>query len=137
MRKALIYFFISITLFSCYSADKAPKNILKPEKMKGILWDVIRAQTLAQQTALKDSNLDVAIETKILTQKVFEIHKTDSAHFAQSYNWYVKHPETFKPIFDSLYVQNQRKNELELRRKEKASGHPSSNKGNITEPEIK
>ena len=128
MRKALIYSFISVFLFSCYSADKIPKDIIKPEKMKSILWDVMRAQTLAQETALKDSTLDVAIETKILSQKVFEIHKTDSLHFVQSYNWYVMHPETLKLIFDSLYVQKQRKNELDLRTKEKAAVQPLKKK---------
>ena len=92
--------------------------------MKSILWDVMRAQTLAQEISIKDSTMDVAIETKILSQKVFEIHKTDSMHFVQSYNWYVKHPETLKLIFDSLYAQKQRKSELELQRKEKVEGHP-------------
>lgn len=127
MRKVLIYSFISVLLFSCYSADKVPKNIIKPKEMKSILWDVMRAQTLAQETAIKDSTLDVAIETKVLSQKVFEIHNTDSAHFAQSYNWYVKHPVSLKLIFDSLYSQKQRINESELKRKEKAAGHPLKN----------
>jgi hypothetical protein len=127
MRKVLICFFIPLILSSCYSADDIPKNIIKPEKMKVILWDVIRAQTLAQETALKDSNLNVAIETKELSKKVFKIHKTDSIHFVQSYNWYVKHPASLKLIFDSLYAQKQRINELELRKKEKAAGHPLKN----------
>ncbi len=76
--------------------------------MKSILWDVMRAQTLAQETSLKDSTIDVAVETKFLSQKIFEIHKTDSAHFIESYNWYVKHPDLLKLIFDSLYIQKQR-----------------------------
>lgn len=124
MRKAFIYFFISVFLFSCYSGEKVPKDIIKPKEMKNILWDVLRAQTLAQEMALKDSTLDIAVQTKILSQKVFEIHKTDSSHFSQSYNWYVRHPASLKLIFDSLYAQKQRINELEIRKKEKAAGHP-------------
>lgn len=126
MKKLFICLF-TVFIFSCNSADKVPANIIKPKEMKSILWDVIRAQTLAQETSLKDSTLDVAVETKILSQKVFEIHKTDSTQFAQSYNWYVRHPESLKLIFDSLYAQKQRKNELELRKKEKFAGHVLKN----------
>lgn len=127
MKNLLIYLFTSVFLFSCYPGEKVPKEIIRPERMKSLLWDVLRAQTLAQQTALKDSTIDVATETKILSQKVFEIHKTDSAHFNQSYRWYVKHPASLKLIFDSLYAQKQRLNELEIRKKEKAAGHPLVN----------
>ena len=87
--------------------------------MKSILWDVMRAQSLSREIALKDSTVDLAIKTKSLTQNVFEIHKTDSAQFNKSYNWYVKHPSDLKLIFDSLYVQKERKNNLPLRMKKK------------------
>ncbi|MEO6893724.1 MAG: DUF4296 domain-containing protein [Ginsengibacter sp.] len=124
MRKVLIYFFISVFLSSCYSVDEVPKNIINPKEMKSLLWDVLSAQTLAQKNAFKDSTLDIASETKVLSQKVFEIHKTDSVRFAQSYNWYVKHPVSLKLIFDSLYAQKQRIKEFELKKKEKIAGHP-------------
>ncbi len=124
MIKTLAYIFISVFLFSCYSVDKAPGYIIKPKEMKSILWDVMRAQTLAQETSLKDSSIDQAVEIKLLSQKIFEIHKTDSAHFVKSYNWYVKHPDLLKIIFDSLYSQKQRETELRLKEKEKALGHP-------------
>ena len=124
MIKIFICTFISVFLFSCYSVDKAPGNIIKPKEMKSILWDVMRAQTFAQETSLKDSTIDLAVEIKILSQKIFEIHKTDSTHFIQSYNWYVKHPDVLKLIFDSLYAQKQRETDLRLKQKEKALGHP-------------
>ena len=87
--------------------------------MKSILWDVMRAQTLAQETSLKDTLIDVAIETKLLSQKIFKIHKTDSTHFMESYNWYVKHPDALKLIFDSLYAQKQRESDIEIEEKRK------------------
>ena len=124
MSRLLIYIFISLFLFSCYSVDKPPANIIKPKEMKSILWDVMRAQTLAQQTSLKDTLVNVAEETNLLSKKIFSIHHTDSSHFIESYNWYVKHPETLKIIFDSLYVQKQRENEVRVKKKEKILHHP-------------
>lgn len=119
MIRNIIYFIFSILLFSCYNANKAPSGIIKPEEMKSILWDVMRAQSLSGEIALKDSTVDLAIKTKSLTQKVFEIHKTDSAQFNKSYNWYVKHPTDLKLIFDSLYAQKERENSLQARMKQK------------------
>jgi len=124
MRKRLIYIFISVFLFSCYSVDKAPNNIIKPKEMKSILWDVMRAQTLAQETSARDSTLSVAQETNLLSKEIFKIHNTDSSHFLQSYNWYIKHPEALKLIFDSLYTQKQRESDVRLKKKEKALHHP-------------
>ncbi|MDP4286284.1 MAG: DUF4296 domain-containing protein [Bacteroidota bacterium] len=124
MIKIFIYIFISVCLFSCYSGDRAPANIIKPKEMKSILWDVMRAQTLARETSLKDSTIDEAAEIKLLSQKIFEIHQTDSTHFIESYNWYVRHPDVLKIIFDSLYSQKQRETDLKLKIKENFLGHP-------------
>ena len=110
MIKYFVYVIFLMTLFSCYSKDKVPSDIIKPEEMKNIIWDIMRSQALANELALKDSTVDKAIKTKLLSKKVFEIHKTDSAHFNESYNWYVRHPLKLKVIFDSLYVQKQRLN---------------------------
>lgn len=92
--------------------------------MKSILWDVMRAQTLAQEISARDSTLSVAQETNLLSKKIFKIHNTDSTHFLQSYNWYIKHPEALKLIFDSLYTQKQRESDVRLKKKEKALHHP-------------
>lgn len=124
MMKYFIYVIFLITLISCYSKDKLPSDIIKPEEMKSIMWDVMRSQALANELALKDSTIDRAIKTKLLAKKVFEIHKTDSVHFNESYNWYVKHPLRLKLIFDSLYAQKQRLNSFDLR---SGTKHPMIN----------
>jgi len=84
----------------------------------------MRAQTLAQETSLKDTTVTVPVEINLLSKKIFKMHNTDSTHFVESYNWYVKHPEALKLIFDSLYTQKQRESEARLKKKEKALHHP-------------
>lgn len=96
--------------------------MIQPKEMQSILWDVMRAQTLATEIARKDSSVDAAAKTKLLSQKVFQIHKTDSSAFNYSYNWYVKHPDVLKLIFDSLYAQKERESNLMI--KEKHEQHP-------------
>ncbi|HEU5364401.1 MAG TPA: DUF4296 domain-containing protein [Hanamia sp.] len=117
MIKSTFSLILLSMLLSCGKNNKPPSSLIQPKEMQSILWDVMRAETLASEIARKDSAIDVAIETKSLSQKVFNIHKTDSATFNKSYNWYVKHPDVLKIIFDSLYIQKERENNLHLRKK--------------------
>ena len=114
MARIFCFIFCIVFIFSCSSEDKAPSGIIQPETMKNVLWDVMSAQFMAQGISRKDSPVNTMAQTKALTQKVFEIHKITAADFNKSYDWYIKHPETMKRIFDSLYTQKQRDHSLEL-----------------------
>ena len=122
MMKSFICFIFSLIIISCNSGNKTPSNIIQPKEMQSILWDVMRAQTLANEISIKDSSVNAAVNTKSLSKKIFQIHKIDSSNFNKSYNWYVKHPDALKLIFDSLYAQKERENALRL--KEKNGHHP-------------
>ncbi|MEO8853500.1 MAG: DUF4296 domain-containing protein [Ginsengibacter sp.] len=115
MNKIIIFLLTCIFLGACYSADDLPTDIIKPTEMKNILWDVMSAQSLASEISMKDSLVNQAAETKELSHRVFKIHHIDSASFNKSYNWYVKHPDILKRIFDSLYAQKERENVSEFK----------------------
>ncbi len=108
MKQLLILLFCGVTLFSCYSKNKVPDAIIQPDKMGNVLWDVMRMQFLAEEVASSDSSVNKEEEIKKLTEKVFKIHKVTSVKFDKSYDWYIKHPELLKRIFDSIQVQKQR-----------------------------
>lgn len=117
--KDFIFFMAGLILFSCSGKNKVPVEIIQQKEMQNILWDVIRAQALSGEMARKDSTINEVAETKILTQKVFEIHKITSSAFDQSYSWYTSHPEMMRIIFDSMNIQNQRQNDLRMKRRYK------------------
>jgi hypothetical protein len=106
-----------LVFVSCGSDTKIPSDILQPAEMSNILWDIMRSQTLGYEIARKDSSVREAIEVKALSQKVFKIYKIDSTYFNKSYNWYIQHPTILKVIFDSMYVQKERENNLKLEKK--------------------
>lgn len=112
MTRILIFIIISVSFISCVSDTKVPSNILQPDQMTDILWDIMRSQTLAYEISRKDSLVKESAEVKVLAQKIFQIYKIDSAYFNKSYNWYVAHPVVFKTIFDSMYVQKEREDRL-------------------------
>lgn len=76
--------------------------------MKSVLWDMTRAQLMAEHNARKDSIINLNAETRLLTEKVFTIHKITSKDFDRSYNWYTAHPDQMQVMLDSLYTQKQR-----------------------------
>jgi hypothetical protein len=117
MSRTIIYIMFWLVFVSCGSDTKIPSDILQPAEMSNILWDIMRSQTLGYEIARKDSSVREAIEVKALSQKVFKIYKIDSTYFNKSYNWYIQHPTILKVIFDSMYVQKERENNLKLEKK--------------------
>ncbi len=113
MIKRFLYLIVFFSLISCSSKNKAPSSIIQPEEMKSVLWDVMRAQNLAISVSRSDTTTNTIAETKALTQRIFEIHKISKEDFDKSYNWYLRHPDLMKVMFDSLYDQKQRANRMQ------------------------
>lgn len=107
MKQVLFLLFLVSSLLSC-NKNKVPGSIIQPDKMGNVLWDVMRVQFLADELAIADSSIKREEELNDLTNQVFKIHKTTSAKFDKSYDWYVKHPDLLKRIFDSIQVQKER-----------------------------
>ena len=116
--KNLFFFIICFILFSCSGKNKVPSGIIQQKEMQNILWDVIRAQALSGEMARRDSSINEIAETQLLTGKVFEIHNITPSAFDLSYAWYTSHPEMMRIIFDSMHSQNQRQNDLKLKRED-------------------
>ena len=115
--KKLLPLFIFTLLWSCSGKNKIPPEIIQPNEMQNILWDLMRAQALSTEIARKDSVINEVTETKALTKKVFEIHNITSTAFTLSYNWYTNHPDVMRIVFDSLNAQNQRETQQEMKQK--------------------
>lgn len=104
---------LSVFLVACSAKENVPNNVLPDNKMKVVLWDIMRAQFLAQHKAGQDSTINLDAETKVLTEKVFAVHKITSQDFDRSYNWYTAHPDKLQVMLDSLYTQKQRESNPE------------------------
>lgn len=117
-----IFFLIACCglFISCSDKNKVPTEIIQPIQMQKVLWDVLRAEALSSEYARRDSTINEVAELKILTEKVFQIHKISSSTFDKSYKWYTGHQDILKVVFDSLNSQVQRENKIEMSEKIKA-----------------
>lgn len=98
MRKLSVIFFF---LWSC-STEKVPKDILPPEEMQAILYDVIRADELVDFSAFQDSTYRKFSKRAALYDSVLTLHKISKENFQKSFQYYQGRPDLLRTMLDSL-----------------------------------
>ncbi len=93
---------VLIMAMGCNKEKRIPRNVLQPEEMKQVMWDVFLAEAWANQIVARDSTVVLSDQLKELTQNVFQVNKTSEKEFFESYKWYINHPEVFNVLLDSL-----------------------------------
>jgi hypothetical protein len=91
---------IAIVILACKSS--VPKEILPPNKMKAVLWDIMQADEMAEYYSVKDSAFLSLSKHEEYYQKIFSIHKIDKKDFTKSLAYYENHPVVFKTVLESL-----------------------------------
>ena len=75
-----------------------PSGVLKPDKMQGVLWDILRTEAFTAQF-IKTNNIE---ENARLQKKVFAMHQVSKEDFYQSFNYYKAHAGMMKMMLDSM-----------------------------------
>lgn len=103
MKPLFLIFTTFILLNACSDKDKLPKDILSKQKMREVMWDMIRAGEFLNNFVLnKDSAIDKVAESQKWYDKIYELHKTNEAEFDKSYAYYKAHPLLMREVLDSL-----------------------------------
>jgi hypothetical protein len=101
----VIFIVLFFLLTGCVYKSSIPSDIIPPDSMEKVLWDMIQADQFSKLYLLKDSaKTNVKLETVKLYQEIFQIHHTTKEAFQKSYTFYMNRPELTKTIFDSLSV---------------------------------
>ena len=113
-----------VFIISCNSNSDIPLGIIKPPQMQDILWDMIRGDVLAQEIVKSDSTRNIKNESFAITQKIFFIHHINRDKFEKSMDFYTKHPEFLRTIFDSLNAVNTRNRYFKIEKSKIDKIHP-------------
>ncbi|HEY6976500.1 MAG TPA: DUF4296 domain-containing protein [Chitinophagaceae bacterium] len=100
----LTLFVMLICLFAaCRSPNKMPNDIIGIDKMKLIVWDMIRAGALSEN---KFGRYPDSLKMKSIQmfQQVFAVHGITKDEFYKSYRYYEAHPDKNKILMDSVYA---------------------------------
>jgi hypothetical protein len=105
----LFFLFSILILFSCNTHNHIPADVIKPADMQTIMWDMIRADNLAEERVRRDSFLNLNHENLKLVNEVFAIHKIKKSDFDRSLLFYQNNPDLLRVVLDSVKVQQARK----------------------------
>ena len=107
--KRLSLVLIICFLAACKSPNKIPDDVIGINKMKLIVWDMMRAGSLADAQYGKDTHM-LKIKTTELFRQVFAIHGISKDEFYKSYRYYEENPDKNKILMDSVtaYANRQR-----------------------------
>ena len=102
------YLIIVWLLTGCGAKDKIPGDVLKPEQMQAVLWDMIRADAFIPELMKKDSTLKGPAKNVELYYQVFSAHKVSKEKFLSSFAWYERNPDQFRTLLDTMNARQQR-----------------------------
>ena len=106
--RTFLCFLLSVLLISCAKKERKG-DVLSPNKMRDVMWDMIRADQYVSDLLFKDSTIKKKDESIKLYEEVFHVHKITRDEFKRSLDYYSSRPDLFRPIIDSLA---KRKNEI-------------------------
>ena len=106
--RIIISFLAVIIFIGCIKKTKIPAGVLSQDKMRNVIWDLMRADEFVNKFILMDSTLVLKAERIKLYEQVFQIHGTSRDVFKQSLTFYESRPDLLKPVTDSLII-NERK----------------------------
>lgn len=112
MMRLILLLFTLILLTSCNNSNKVSGDVLAPEKMQAVLWDVIKADAFTTEFVKKDTAKDAVQENLKLQQQVFAIHKVTKEVFYKSYDYYKNNSGDFKTLLDSMIAKAERNNKV-------------------------
>ena len=103
MKRVILPLLLFAFIAACVSKDVVPADMIQQEKMKMVMWDMIRAdEFLAGYVFSKDSTADKRRVSDSLYASVFRIHHISPDEFKKSFNYYRTHPAEMRTLVDSL-----------------------------------
>lgn len=112
MKKTLFIFSVLTCLVFAFSSCKKktteiPADIFKQDTMISIMVDVQIAEAAILQ---KENSGIVGGDYSISYYKyIFEKHKIKREQFVKSMDWYAKHPELLKKIYENVIIELSKK----------------------------
>ncbi|MDB5251068.1 MAG: hypothetical protein JWP27_237 [Flaviaesturariibacter sp.] len=91
-----------VMTWSCGRSDNVPSDVLPQERMGSVMWDIIRADEVANHQYPVDSNGRRFRRSTELYRSIFQLHGITDSQFKKSFRYYENHPQLLKPVLDSL-----------------------------------
>ena len=91
-----------VTIIACNDNKTLPEDVLSKDKMRSVMWDMLRADEWVSYEHTQDSATDRYKRSVELYQKVLQTNGVTASQFKKSFQYYQTRPALLKPLFDSL-----------------------------------
>ena len=105
--KLLLVVFLVICV-SCNNGASVPDDVLPPDKMQSVLFDIFQADELVSYKASMDTSFNNIRSSVRLYKGIFQLHKISEDQFRKSFSYYESHPRLFRTIMDTLEKRSAR-----------------------------
>jgi hypothetical protein len=108
-RHSLLLFSLLAFIASCAplpERENIPKGILSPDSMTHLLADLHIAES---QLLLTGVTPEAVLPKKAYILLVLHTHRTDTALFSRSFDFYTEHPELFAGIYEGVITEISKK----------------------------
>jgi len=110
MKCNFLILLVTALLFShCSNKNKVPSDIVQPDEMGNMLFEITMAEEFVNGYVAKDSSRNKEVEILKEYQKIYLLHGVSEKNFKDSYDFYKSHPHIFKIVMDSLDARVQKK----------------------------
>jgi predicted component of type VI protein secretion system len=100
--RALYVLLLTALFIGCSQSEKIPADVLQPEQLKQVFFDLYLADAVNTDRKLRDTSLQLQSESKRDFLRVLELHGLNPKTFQKSFDYYKKHPQLMKRVTDSL-----------------------------------
>lgn len=99
------YIFLLSLFFGACKNSSVPDEILPPEKMQNVLYDIIRADEMVDFLRMSDSTYRPFAKRTALYDTVFGLHGVQKETFQQSLRYYQGRPDLLKEIMEDMHAK--------------------------------
>jgi len=106
MTRSVVFTLLVALLWSC--GEKQPENVLPPDRMQAVMWDLLQADELSSYYVSLDSAMASAERREGYYSVIYRNHKITREQFRTSFRYYAERPERMKVVLDSLQARSER-----------------------------
>lgn len=103
-----LFLFCLVIILATGCKPGLPADVMPPEKMKMVQWDLMQADEMVEFYSAIDSIYPVADKRKELYAHVLQLHKISQQQLDKSLDYYTAHPHLLKKVLDSMQIMGER-----------------------------
>lgn len=109
----MLFFLMLLLQFpGCRGKDDIPSDVLPPQKMRKVMWEIFQADYYAEQFVRRDSSRNAVLESAGMQEQIFRRHGVSRKEYEESYRFYTGHPDLMKALMDSITASGEHQRNL-------------------------